>query len=100
MSYKWRTGNEIDAQIDRTIFEMKMKDYNWVKTLSVKPRYCYLSGEFIKPFTYTMVAHPEDPPYIENAMDELEVMDSMKKRHVYQWVSMESYVFHKLGGKI
>lgn len=106
MSYKysaeWRTGKTIDEEIDRTIFELQAKNYDWKKTLSIKPRRCYWTGNIIRPFSYAMVCHPDTEVFndIANALDADHAEEITMRHHVYKWITMESYIFLKLSGRL
>jgi len=95
---KWRSGKDIEASIDRTIFELQVKDYTWTKVLSIKPRKCYWSNDIIKPFSYAMIAEMK-PPFVENAVDHLTV-EEFKHTFPGRWVSMRMYIYLKLKGKL
>ena len=92
---KWSSGKEIDASIDRTIFELQVKDFSWTKALSIRPRKCYWSNDIIKPFSYAMLAEKK-PPFIENAV----VKEQYKRTHPARWVSMRTYIYLRLKGKL
>lgn len=85
---KWREGTDIDASIDRTIFELQAKNYEWTKTFSVRPRRCYWDRGIIRPFSYAMVATFRG----ENL--------SNHKAHPPRWVAMPTYIMLRLKGQL
>jgi len=95
---KWSSGPEIDASIDRTIFELQVKDYTWTKVLSIRPRKCYWTGDTINPFSYAMIAEMK-PLYVENAVDQLSIKE-FKHTYPVRWLSMKTFVYLRLQGKL
>lgn len=98
-THKWSSGPEIDASIDRTIFELQVKDYTWTKALSIKPRKCYWTNDIISPFSYAMVAEIK-LPLVDNAMDQNNLDDEFKRNYPVRWVAMSTFVYLRLQGKL
>jgi hypothetical protein len=98
-NFNWRTGPEIDERIDKMMFDVLAKTYEWDVKLSIKPRRCFWSEEIIWPFTYCFVSGPApiislngkdlDPDYIRR-----------KKTHIPRWISKKSFTYLTLKGII
>lgn len=99
-TYKWTGVKTLDEQVDRSIFQLHAKDYIWTKTLSIKPRQCYWTGETIKPFSYAMLAKLAVLELEDNTRLLEEVKVTVTECYPDRWVSMPTYIMLKLKGEL